>query len=207
MEERSDEDLLAGIARGDAPSGREMFLRYRARAYRVAYRMLGNDADAMDAVEDTFVKVLASADTFKGRASARTWFYRILVNTSLDMRRKRKRVLTIANQPDDEASDPRITGATGAGATGAGLDGMPSKDAGPGTLAERSELAAKIGAAIEKLSDKHRPVFVLTAVEGLSYRETADALGISIGTVMSRLFYARLYLRQSLKPYVEARDE
>ncbi len=192
MDELTDEELLARLARGDAAAGRSFFLRYRQKAYRIAYRLLGNEADALDAVEDAFVKLLVAAEGFRGESSVKTWFYRILVNTSLDARRKRRGTLSL--EQIEETQDSR-------------MDVAVSRDEGPHERVERGETAEKIRSAIAELDEKHRTVFVLAAVEELSYKEIADSLGIAIGTVMSRLFYARKYLQKSLKGYIEASDE
>lgn len=192
MEEYSDEELLAGLARGDVAAGRAFFLRYRQKAYRVAYRLLGNEADALDAVEDAFLKLITAAAGFRGEATAKTWFYRILVNTALDSRRKRRVHASLDAMEDDEEGRSQA---------------IASRDEGPVEAAERGEMGEKIRQAIADLDEKHREVFVLAAVEGLSYKEMADVLEISIGTVMSRLFYARKYLQKSLKGYLEASHE
>lgn len=189
MEEKNDEQLLAGLAAGDLEAGRLFFLRYRQKAYRVAYRFLGNDADALDAVADSLVKVIGAAPTFRGESSVRTWYYRILVNSALDIRRKRRRLLSIdalGGEEDEGASSQMAV----------------SREEDPEAAAERQELGEKVREAIGALDDKHRAVFVLSAIEGLSYKEMAETLGISIGTVMSRLFYARKYLQKSLKGYL-----
>jgi len=192
LAELSDEQLVDGIARSDRQAGREFFLRYRQGAFRIAYRLVGNEADAMDVVEDAFVKLLGAAGKFRGEAKASTWFYRIVTNTALDLRRKRGRYVTM--EPGDEES--------------AGIkDFLPSREEGPEDAALRGETASKIEEAIRALSEKHRSVFMLAAVEGLSYRETAEVLDISAGTVMSRLFYARKYLQESLGDYLGVGDE
>jgi RNA polymerase sigma-70 factor (ECF subfamily) len=186
VEDRSDEVLLAEIARGDHGAEREFFERHRQRAYRTAYRLLGNEADALDATSDSFVKAFKSARAFRGESSARTWFYRIVVNTSLDLRRARRRTVSLDAGGDEE------------GSLG---DSVASGEEGPVETAARSETSGAIAAAIARLDEKHRPVFVLAAIEEMSYREIAETLGISIGTVMSRLFYARKYLQKSLAKY------
>lgn len=189
MDEQSDEVLLAELARGDRAAGKTFFLRYRQKAFRVAYRLLGNEADALDAVADSFVKLLNAAGTWRGDASVKTWFYRIVVNTALDARRKRRRHLSLDALEETEDGH---------------LDVAVSGDESPPEAALRGETGEKIKEAIAGLDEKHRAVFVLAAVEGLSYKEMAETLGISIGTVMSRLFYARKYLQRSLTGYLEA---
>lgn len=193
MGNRSDEELLAAIGRGDQEAGREFFLRYRQGAFRLAYRYLGNEADALDVVEDSFVKVLTSAGGFRGEASAKTWFYRIITNTALDARRKRARFVALEAAEDEE---------------GVGVkDLLPSKEEEPQDAALRKETGDQIQKALDTLSERHRAVFCLVVLEGLSYNEAAEALGIAVGTVMSRLFYARKYLQRELSRYIEADNE
>jgi len=188
-----DRQLVSRIAEGDAEAGKAFFLRYRQGAFRVAYRLLGNEADALDVVEDAFVKLLRAAGSFRGAASARTWFYRIVTNTGLDARRKRGRFVSIESAKDDE---------------GAGMaDFLPSREESPDEAAVRKETGERIQEAVAALGEKHRLVFILAVIEELSYKETAEILEISIGTVMSRLFYARRYLRETLKGYLGAGDE
>jgi len=192
LAELTDEDLVAGIARGDRGAGREFFLRHRAGAFRIAWRLVGNEADAMDVVEDSFVKLLGAAGKFRGEARARTWFYRIVTNTALDLRRRRGRYVSMEAAHEDEAGIKDL---------------LPSREEEPPEAALRDETRGRIEAAVGALSEKHRAVFLLTVVEGLSYNETAEVLDISPGTVMSRLFYARKYLQQSLGDYLGAGNE
>ncbi|MCD6404244.1 MAG: RNA polymerase sigma factor [Planctomycetes bacterium] len=192
MARATDKELLAAIARRDNFAGREFFLRHRQGAFRVAYRLLGNEADALDVVEDAFVKIMKAAAGFRGEASVRTWFYRIVTNTALDARRRRSRFVALETADEDAPGLKEI---------------LPSREESPPAAALRKETAQKIREAVALLGEKHRTVFVLVVVEGLSYRETAGVLGISPGTVMSRLFYARKYLQESLRKYVETDSE
>src|SRR4051794_25690870 len=183
----SDEQLLARHAAGDRSALEELFRRYRHPAYRVAHRLLGNEADALDAVQEGFVKVLTHLAAFQGRSSFKTWLLRVVSNAALDLGRQRKR------RP---AADP-VAG-----------DGRAENDAGPlvwddpGLGLERSDLRRLIDAALTKLPEPQRQTFVLHVDADLSYREVAEVLGISIGTVMSRLYYARQKLRAHLAPLV-----
>jgi len=188
LNEPRDEELLAAIGRGEKTAEKEFFLGNRQRAYRAAYRLLGNEPDALDAVSDAFVKAFKAAGAFRGESSAKTWFYRIVVNTAFDYRRRRRR--TVSLDEGDEESGVLADLIAGDGET-------------PPEAAARAETAVKIREAIDGLGEKHRAVFVLAAVEELSYKEISDTLGISIGTVMSRLFYARKYLQKSLSGQVE----
>ena len=185
----TDEELLADIGRGDRGAQKEFFTRYRQKAFRVAYRLVGNEADALDAVSDAFIKTFRSAHSFRGASSARTWFYRVVTNTCLDLRRERRRNLSL------DAEE---------GESGTLADVVRSKEEMPPETALRGELSEKIRQAIALLDEKHRTVFVLAAIEELSYKEIAKVMGILIGTVMSRLFYARKYLQEMLKRYTGA---
>jgi RNA polymerase sigma-70 factor (ECF subfamily) len=176
----SDEHLLERFAAGDRSALDELFRRYRLAAYRVAFRLLGNEADALDAVQEGFVKALTHLHGFQGRSSFKTWLLRVVSNASLDLGRQRGRreALSLDAAPADEAASARL---------------LSADEAGRGL--ERADLRVLLDQALGTLSDVQRQTFVLHADAGLSYREVADTLGISIGTVMSRLFYARQKLR------------
>jgi RNA polymerase sigma-70 factor, ECF subfamily len=176
----SDEQLLACFAAGRREALEELFRRYRTHAYRVAYRLLGHEADALDAVQDGFVKVLTHLDSFRGQSSFKTWLLRVVSNASLDLGRQRGRRETVS-----------LPGA-------ADGDGGPSVPDDPTRGLERVDLRRLLDEALALLPEAQRRTFVLHADAGLSYREVAEVLGISIGTVMSRLYYARQKLRAIL---------
>jgi RNA polymerase sigma-70 factor (ECF subfamily) len=182
----TDAALLERFAAGDRVALDELFRRYRAVAYRVAYRLLGREADALDAVQDAFVKALTHLDRFRGHSSFKTWLLRIVSNAALDVGRHRRRGARTPQAPRDDAPD-RF-----------GPAGLPPPDAG----LDRADLRGKIEAALARLPESQRQTFVLHADGGLAYREVAEALGISIGTVMSRLFYARQKLKTLLADQV-----
>jgi RNA polymerase sigma-70 factor (ECF subfamily) len=173
---------LERSAVGDAAALDELFRRYRLVAYRVAFRLLGNEADALDAVQDAFVKALANLDRFRGRSSFKTWLLRIASNAALDMGRRRQRD-GWNDRPPVPATPERV-----------GPDDQPPPEHG----LERAELRRLIDGALAALPAAQRQTFVLHVDGELSYREVADTLGISIGTVMSRLFYARQKLQKLL---------
>jgi len=183
----SDEQLLARHAAGDRLALEDLFRRYRQPAYRVAHRLLGNEADALDAVQDGFVKVLTHLSNFQGRSSFKTWLLRVVSNAALDLGRQRGR--RAAGEPT-------------------GGDGRADGEAGPlvwddPTLGlQRADLRMLIDAGLARLPESQRQTFVLHVDADLSYREIAESLGISIGTVMSRLYYARQKLRAHLAPLV-----
>ena len=180
----SDEQLLCRAAGGDAGALEELFRRYRLLAYRVAYRLLGHEADALDAVQEAFVKALTHLPSFQGRSSFKTWLLRVVRNAALDLGRQRGR---------REARGMTATGP-------AGRDDLePLCVEEPGLGLERDVLRRQLQRALAQLPAAQRETFVLHAEAELSYREVADVLGISIGTVMSRLYYARQKLRALLE--------
>jgi RNA polymerase sigma-70 factor (ECF subfamily) len=183
----TDAALLERLARGDRSVLDELFRRYRVVAYRVAYRLLGREADALDAVQDAFVKALTHLEQFRGHSSFKTWLLRIVSNAALDVGRHRRRDARTPQAPRDDPPD-RF-----------GPADLPPPDA----ELDRADLRAKIDAALSRLPQSQRQTFVLHADGGLSYREVADALRISIGTVMSRLFYARQKLKLLLADQVD----
>jgi RNA polymerase sigma-70 factor (ECF subfamily) len=182
----SDDQLLARFARGDRSGLEELFQRYRGLAYRVAHRLLGNEADALDAVQEGFIKALTHLDGFQGRSTFKTWLLRVVSNAALDLGRQRGRretqsLETLAN---GESQEPLI-----------------QQDPAGGLY--RRDLRRMLEMALAQLPEAQRQTFVLHADAELSYREVAEVLGISIGTVMSRLYYARQKLRAHLEPWMK----
>jgi RNA polymerase sigma-70 factor (ECF subfamily) len=183
-----DDLLVARAARGDQAALDELFRRYRDPAYRVAYRLLGNAEDALDAVQDGFIKALTHLPGFERRSSFKTWLLRVVSNAALDLGRQRRR--------RDELSavvTERVV-----------IDGGSTPDhLDPMREAEEADLRRALAEALRLLPEAQRRTFVLHVDGGLSYREVADAMGISIGTVMSRLFYARQKLKGMLAARVQ----
>jgi len=183
----SDEHLLNAWANGDRGALEELFRRYRSVAYRVAYRLLGNEADALDAVQDGFVKALTHLSGFQGRSSFKTWLLRVVSNASLDLGRQRGRRETLSMDAfapkERESVEPPV---------------FPN----PAARLENADLRRQMQQALSKLPEAQRRTFILHVEADLSYREVADVLGISIGTVMSRLYYARQKLRGFLAPWL-----
>jgi RNA polymerase sigma-70 factor (ECF subfamily) len=184
----SDEQLLQRFAAGEQSTLEELFRRYRLPAYRVAYRLLGQEADALDAVQEGFVKALTHLESFQGRSTFKTWLLRVVSNAALDLGRQRGRRLAV-NLSAAEAND--------------GDDSSFVVASDPALRLERADLRRLLNEALATLSEAQRRTFVLHAEAGLSYREVAEAMGISIGTVMSRLYYAR----QKLRAYLEQRTQ
>jgi len=183
-----DEQLLAHGVRGCKDALEELFQRYRLVAYRVAYRLLCNEADALDAVQEAFIKALTHLPSFEGRSSFKTWLLRVVSNASLDLGRKRGRRETLSF--DSLGTKIRE-------------EMEPLLNQEPGHNLERADLRLKLQEALAQLPPAQRQTFVLHAEAELSYREVADVLGISIGTVMSRLYYARLKLRDLMENWTK----
>ncbi|MFO0965660.1 MAG: RNA polymerase sigma factor [Gemmataceae bacterium] len=181
-----DEQLLRQAAAGCSQALEELFRRYRSVAYRVAYRLLGNEADALDAVQEAFVKALTHLPGFQGRSSFKTWLLRVVSNAAMDLGRQRGRREALSLH---------------ALASGLREEMEPAVAAESSRELERQDLRRKLTQALDHLPAAQRHTFVLHAEADLSYREVADVLGISIGTVMSRLYYARQKLRSYLEPW------
>jgi RNA polymerase sigma-70 factor (ECF subfamily) len=183
----SDEQLLACHAAGHRQALDELFHRYRQPAYRVAYRLLGHEADALDAVQEGFIKALTHLHGFQGRSSFKTWLLRVVSNAALDLGRQRGRRESVSLDAPHAAdrTDERLLVA----------------DESANEL-ERADLRRQLNEALASLSEVQRQTFVLYADGELSYREIAAAMETSIGTVMSRLFYAR----QKLRNYLSTRE-
>jgi RNA polymerase sigma-70 factor (ECF subfamily) len=179
----SDDKLLERSAQGDREALEELFRRYRQVAYRVAYRLLGHEADALDAVQEAFIKALTHLPGFQGRSTFKTWLLRVVSNASLDLGRQRSRREALSmdalGMKHRQEMEPMV------------LE-EPSRGL------ERADLRKILQDAMAQLSPAQRQTFVLHAEAELSYREVAEVMGISIGTVMSRLYYARLKLRAVL---------
>jgi len=176
--------LCRRAAEGDRDARRELFERYREAAYQAAFRVTGRREDALDVLQDAFIKAFEGLAGFQREAGFKTWLLRIVTNRSLDVLRARKVRLAV---PIDAAPENGRTVP------------LVSDDAeAPGAELERHELAERIQAAVEKLPAEQKTVFALYATGEMTYGQIAGALGIPIGTVMSRLFHARRKLHELL---------
>jgi len=177
-----DRELVARAQRGDRAAFKTLFERYNRRAYSLALGVVKNPDDALDVVQDAFIKAHRYLDKFEGQASFYTWLYRIVMNLAIDHLRKHQR-----QRPVD--FDDQTVGEDG-GVAGDEL--LPRILGGnPGRALFDKEIRERIAAALAELSDNHRAVLVMRELDGLSYEEMAQAMGCSKGTIMSRLFHAR----------------
>ncbi len=193
-EDDVDRALVDAAKQGDRAAFGKLVERYQRRIYALAYGIVRRPDDAWDVAQDAFVKAYRNLARFEGTAAFYTWLYRITYNLSIDALRERARRNTVDFE-EARSIDESLE------REGFRLDDDPDD------MATRKELKRVLHLAMNKLSDKHRAIIVLREVEGLSYEEIADVLGISKGTVMSRLFHARQNLQALLKPYVQEGDE
>lgn len=184
--EPADHAVVAQCQRGELQAYEILVTRYRQRVYGLAYGMLRNEQDARDVAQETFVRAWLAIKKFKRDSSFYTWIYRITTNLCIDFVRKRERQATT---PFAEEIDPD---------TAASVAAPPSANPLPVRELERKELREQIDAALRELSPAHRAVIQLREFEGLDYAEIARLVGCSIGTVMSRLHYARKHLQKLL---------
>jgi RNA polymerase sigma-70 factor (ECF subfamily) len=191
---KGDHDLVQRVQAGDSAAFRALFDKYHRRAFAVAMGVVKNEDDALDAVQEAFVKVHKNIHKFQGSSSFYTWLYRIVMNVSIDHVRRttRRKSLDFDERTLHEESEVAGDGAL-----------VPSvTNANPGKAALRRELGSAIQAALQELPEHHRAVIVLREIEGMSYEEMAEALEVPKGTVMSRLFHARKKMQTALAPYL-----
>lgn len=185
-----DDALIRATLAGDDGAFGELMERYKGRAFAVAVGIVGDGDAALDVVQDSFIKAYYKLKEFRFGSNFYTWFYRLLVNQAIDRWRKSARS---AEVPFDESWL-------------SGDDSPPGAFAYPRTpedLARNRELGDALQRALDSLPDYHRSVIVLREVDGMSYDGIAEVLGCSVGTVMSRLHYARGKLKEILKEHRE----
>ena len=185
-----EEVLVRRVRRGDLEAYDELVRRYQERIYATIYHMTSNHEDANDLAQESFIKAFQALKTFKGGSSFYTWLYRIAVNKTINFLKQRKnRTHMSLNDLDFNAEhDPDLVALIS--------DKTPRREAG------LTELQEKLNEAMLKLSEPHRLVVVLHDVQGLSHDEIAKIMDCNIGTVRSRLFYARQQLQGHLSDYL-----
>lgn len=186
-----DEDfrLVAKAQGGDLRAYDALITRHRGKIFAMIRNMIHQEADAWDLSQEVFIKAWQALPRFEAKARFSTWLYRIAHNVVYDFTRKRK--IESAGELNDEIFNrDRIDPAAVA---------TPGNVEAPDETLAHGELRVKIEAALGKLSAEHREVVILKDVQGLSYKEIADAMDSTLGTVMSRLFYARQKLQALLK--------
>jgi RNA polymerase sigma-70 factor (ECF subfamily) len=186
-------DLVRSARRGDLTAYDELVKRYQERIYATIYHMTSNHEDANDLAQESFVKAFQALNSFKGGSTFYTWLYRIAVNKTINfLKQRKKRQHMSLNDLDFNAEhDPDLVALIS--------DKTPFRAAG------LSELQNFLNEALLKLSEPHRMVVVLHDVQGQSHEEIAEIIGCNIGTVRSRLFYARQQLQGYLSEYAKTK--
>ncbi|MFO1483959.1 MAG: sigma-70 family RNA polymerase sigma factor [Verrucomicrobiaceae bacterium] len=187
-----DIDLVKRSQAGDTRAFDALVTKYRGRIYAMTYHLIQNEAEAWDLAQEAFIKAWRALPSFKLDAAFYTWLYRIAHNVTYDWLRKKK--IQGDGEFDDERTEHRAA---------AGAETSPKGEAAPDMAMRNAELGQRIQAAIARLSPEHRQVIILREVEGLAYEEIAAMVPCSLGTVMSRLFYARKKLQELLKDVYE----
>jgi RNA polymerase sigma-70 factor (ECF subfamily) len=186
-------DLVKQAQAGDTGAFDQLVSRYRTRVFGMIYNMVHNEQDAWDLAQDSFLKAWKSIARFRGQSSFYTWIYRIVMNVTIDSLRK-KQIRGGGAEFDDAIQLKEIDPASRT---------VPHADALPHERMEHKEIRSRIDAAIAQLSPEHRAVILMKEIEEMQYHEIAESLGCSIGTVMSRLFYARKKLQNLLRDVYE----
>jgi len=187
----ADRILVERVQNGDVAAFDTLVRKYRERLYGIIYNLTSNREDAADLTQESFIKAFSSINRFKGNSAFFTWLYRIGVNTALShLKRNRLRRFFSLEHIQEEGSNAQV------------LETLAAKHKSEkGALL--SELQEKLNEAMQKLSPKHRTVVVLFEIEGLSHQEIADIVGCSVGTVRSRLHYAKQQLQADLKHFID----
>lgn len=187
--EWTDEAAVDLARQGDRDAFRVLVERHGRSAFRLAYRMIANEQDAEDITQESFLRAFKQLATFDGRASFRTWFYRIVSNCALDLIRKRGRMPQAA--PSEESgNDPMLA--------------VPATAPTPDRLAMSGEVRERLGAALETLSATERTAFVLRHFEGLGIEEVSRVLGCAPAAARHSVFRAVQKLRRELEPLARA---
>ncbi|MBN2163724.1 MAG: sigma-70 family RNA polymerase sigma factor [Pontiellaceae bacterium] len=186
-----DDDLVLKAQQGDVHAFDQLVKRYHGKIYALTYNMTSNREDAEDLTQDIFVKAYQALPRFKGKSSFYTWLYRIAVNKTINYRKKRNRKRTMSlDQFDNEIKLDDI------------YHDLTSKGS-PLRNLSLSELQKKLNEAMQNLSDKHRTVVVLHDMQGVPHEDIAKMVGASVGTIRSRLFYARRQLQSELAEFMK----
>jgi RNA polymerase sigma factor (sigma-70 family) len=190
QEADSDMEIVRRVQAGDVAAFDRLILKYRERVYGIIYNMTSNREDAADLAQDSFIKAFQSIHRFGGQSSFFTWLYRIAVNSTLTQLRKARlrSFFSLERINSDEPVSREIIDAL-TDSSGADRDTFVH------------ELQEKLNDALQKLSIKHRTVVTLFEIDGLSHQEIAEVMDCSVGTVRSRLHYAKQLLQAELQPY------
>lgn len=185
----SDEELVRRAQQGKVEAFEELVRRYERKVYNITYRLLGNEEDATEALQDTFLRTYRSISRFKFKSSFYTWLYRIATNVSLTKLRRRKTQETVSlDEPIKNTDDLKYD--------------IPDSHTTPEQAFEQKRLRERLQEAIARLPEEYRTVVVMRDLEGLSNEEVSATLGITVPAVKSRLHRGRMALRAQLARYL-----
>jgi RNA polymerase sigma factor (sigma-70 family) len=188
----SDWQIVQQVQAGDVAAFDRLIVKYRERVYGVIYNMAANREDAADLAQDSFIKAFQSINRFQGQSSFFTWLYRIAVNSTLThLRKARLRSFFSFEKIHEEDKSAEI------------INQLTDKKGADRELFVK-ELQEKLNEAMLKLSIKHRTVVTLFEIDGLSHEEIAEVMECSVGTVRSRLHYAKQLLQAELQSYTQS---
>ena len=212
---RRELELLRKAQQGDRAAYGQLVVAYQDRLYNAVLRMVGDHEEARELTQETFTRGLMKLDSFRGDAGPYTWLFRIAVNLAISHLRKvqRHRVFSLDSNSRNGNGRPGSSGSEDQASSLAeriSRDGLrrgrdPQSDLPPEDL-ERRERHGMVLAALGRLDAEYRAVLVMRDIEGFDYQQMADVLGLPLGTLKSRLFRARLALRDELRPYLSERD-
>ena len=190
--ESDDAELVRRCQVGDSSAFNDLVIRYRNKVFTMVYGMVQNEQDAWDLAQEGFLKAWRSIHRFRGQSSFYTWLYRIMTNVTIDALRRKG--IHGETEFDDRIAPANVE---------PGSRTTPSAVPLPNNKLEQREIRQRIDEAISKLSPEHRAVIVMKEIQDLQYSEIAEILNCSLGTVMSRLFYARKKLQILLRDVYE----
>ncbi len=180
----NDQRLIEAALGGQSQAFGQLVLRYQDRLFNTLVHVTGNAEDAQDVAQDAFVQAYLKLNTFQQTAGFYTWLYRIAFNLAISRQRRRRPTASVDQMREQT-----------------GLE--PTSDDAPSQPLEQRERVDQVQAALAQLSDEHRTILVLREIDGLDYQAIAETLDLEVGTVRSRLFRARMQLREQLKEVVE----
>jgi RNA polymerase sigma-70 factor (ECF subfamily) len=188
--EETDAAVIARAQSGDSDAFRSLVERHGRNVFRLAFRMTGNENDAEDIVQETFLRAYKQLNRYESRSSFGTWLYRIAANCSLDLIRVRKHRHELTGAPVDDDFDL--------------MQNVATSDPGPDRLAVSEQVKERITSAMAELSQQERTAFVLRHFEGLSIEQISGMLGVGGNAAKHSIFRAVQKLRKALEPVVDA---
>jgi len=182
---QEETEMISRCQRGDQDALKAIFDKYHKKVYSIAFGVVRQREEALDVVQEVFIKLFRSIKNFKGKSHFYTYLYRMVMNTAID--HKRKAGKQFMSSLDAEGS----------------FEPSDEAEKGPERILLQRELEERVKLAMDELPAEQKAALIFRDVEGLSYQEMAEAMGCSIGTVMSRLHYGRKRMQESLKDYVK----